>query len=50
MKFESISVRESSVEHFGKRGMGWHGFAIMYHLWENNQKTINMLPKDILCT
>ena len=39
MKFESMSARESSVEHFGKRGMGWHGFALMYYLWEKNIKT-----------
>ena len=39
MKFESMSARESSVEHFGKRGMGWHGFALMYYLWEKNKKT-----------
>ena len=39
MKFESMSARESSVEHFGKRGMGWHGFALMYYLWEKNKNT-----------
>ena len=39
MKFESMSARESSVEHFGKRGMGWHGFALTYYLWEKNPKT-----------
>ena len=39
MKFESMSARESSVEHFGKRGMGWHGFALMYYLWERNPTT-----------
>ena len=34
MKFEAKSARESSVEHFGKRGMGWHGLAITYYMWE----------------
>ena len=34
MKFESKSSRESSVEHFGKRGIGWYGVAIIFYLWE----------------
>ena len=25
MKFETKSSRESTVEHYGKRGLGWHG-------------------------
>ena len=33
MKFEAKSARESSVEHFGKRGMGWHGLDITYYMW-----------------
>lgn len=34
MKYEARSSRESSIEHYGKRGMGWHGVAIVYFLWE----------------
>ena len=48
MKFESMSARESSVEHFGKRGMGWHGFALMYYLWEKDQKTSQYCTKKYI--
>ena len=34
MKFEAQSTRESSVEHFGKRGIAWHGCALIYYLYE----------------
>ena len=34
MKFESKSNRESTVEHFGKRGIGWHGCALVFFLYE----------------
>ena len=34
MKFESKSTRESTIEHFGKRGIGWHGCALIYHRYE----------------
>ena len=34
MKFESQSTRESTVEHFGKRGISWHGCALVYYLYE----------------
>ena len=32
MKFESRSSRETTVEHYGKRGIGWHGFAVIFYL------------------
>ena len=34
MKFEAQSTRESTVEHFGKRGIAWHGCALIYFLYE----------------
>ena len=34
MKYESKSVRESSIEHYGKRGIGWHGCALIYYLYK----------------
>ena len=34
MKFEAQSTRESTVEHFGKRGISWHGYALIYYLYE----------------
>jgi hypothetical protein len=30
MKFEERSARETTKEHYGKRGMSWHGCLIMY--------------------
>ena len=37
MKFEAKSTRESTVEHFGKRGIGWHGCALIYYLYEQKK-------------
>ena len=34
MKFETMSVRESTLEHYGKRGIGWHGCALIYYLYK----------------
>ena len=30
MKFESMYARETTVNHYGKRGMSWHGCHISY--------------------
>ena len=30
MKFEPLSARETTLDHYGKRGIGWHGVHIMY--------------------
>ena len=30
MKYEIKSSRESKVEHYGKRGLGWHGMAFFF--------------------
>ena len=48
MKFETKSSRESSVEHFGKRGMGWHGFALSFFLWEKNNEGVFVATKYIV--
>ena len=37
MKFEPASARETSLEHYGKRGIGWHGVHIMYYKLEDVQ-------------
>jgi len=37
MKFEAKSSRESTIEHFGKRGIGWHGAAIIFYLNEPSE-------------
>ena len=38
MKFESMSLRETMPENFGKRGMGWHGVAAVYYEWNNDEE------------
>ena len=35
MKFEAMNARETMPENFGKRGMGWHGAALMYYEWDD---------------
>ena len=34
MKFETMSVRETTLEHYGKRGIGWNGCALTYYLYK----------------
>ena len=36
MKYEIKSYRESTVEHYGKRGLGWHGMVIIFYLFDEN--------------
>ena len=52
MKYESKSVRESSIEHYGKRGIGWHGCALIYYLYkikldDNNNIVYNASGKEV---
>ena len=47
MKFEPISSRETTLEHYGKRGIGWHGVYLMFyklkeHVTEDGTK--EMIP------
>jgi len=37
MKFEERSARETSAQHFGKRGMSWHGCNIAYYVKSESQ-------------
>jgi len=46
MKFETMSVRESTLEHFGKRGIGWHGCAIIYYLYKVKTDDKNNIEYD----
>ena len=32
MKFEPMSTRETTLDHYGKRGISWHGFCIQFYL------------------
>ena len=34
MKFEPQSSRETTLDHYGKRGIGWHGVHVMYYRLE----------------
>ena len=46
MKFEVMSSRETSLEHFGKRRIGWHSCALVYHLHEIIDDDGNYGPKE----
>ncbi len=35
MKFKPLSARETSLEHYGKRGFGWQGVHLMYNKLED---------------
>jgi hypothetical protein len=37
MKFEAKSSRETSQQHFAKRGIGWHGCLVRYYAYENGK-------------
>ena len=32
MKFEPMSQRETTLDHYGKRGISWHGFCLQFYL------------------
>ena len=34
MKYEPQSSRETTLDHYGKRGIGWHGVHVMYYRLE----------------
>ena len=34
MKFNPMSSRESTIDHYGKRGISWHGFGLIYYLYD----------------
>ena len=38
MKFNPMNARESTLDHYGKRGISWHGFCIIYYLYDENSK------------
>ena len=35
MKFEAMSSRETTLDHYGKRGISWHGFCVQFYLLHN---------------
>ena len=47
MKYGMRSTRETTIEHFGKRGIGWHGFAVVYYqLDDEGNPTRNIVYLD----
>ena len=40
MKYGMKSTRETTIEHFGKRGIGWHDFAVVYYQLDHEGNTI----------
>ncbi len=38
MKFNPINTRESTIDHYGKRGISWHGFCLIYYMYDENMK------------
>ncbi|KAJ0389468.1 hypothetical protein P43SY_011890 [Pythium insidiosum] len=37
MKLEPLYYREKTVEHYGKRGMTWHGALVQYFEYQEGQ-------------
>ena len=38
MKFESKSSLQMTVKYYSKRGIGWHGFVVIFYLLGNNRE------------
>ncbi len=38
MKFNPINARESTIDYYGKRGISWHGFCLIYYMYDENTK------------
>ena len=41
MKYDPQSSRESTLDHYGKRGIGWHGCLITFHQFDKDCKVIS---------
>ena len=39
MKLDPLYFREKTVDHYGKRGMSWHGSMVQYYTMENFEET-----------
>ena len=37
MKFEPMSQRETTLDHYGKRGISWHGFCLQFYLLKSEK-------------
>ena len=38
MKFEPLSARETTLDHYGKRGISWHGFCVEFYLLQEKEQ------------
>ena len=52
MKYKAKSVQKSTNGHYGKRGIGWHGCALIYYLYKikidkNNNIVFNKNRKEV---
>uniref|UniRef100_A0A7S2SF11 Uncharacterized protein n=1 Tax=Mucochytrium quahogii TaxID=96639 RepID=A0A7S2SF11_9STRA len=47
MKFLPKEFREATLRHFGKRGISWHGFCVMYFVY--NPETEKAEPRVMYC-
>jgi hypothetical protein len=46
MKWEAMYQREKTTDHFGKRGISWHGCRIEFYLWnEDLRKAVSHVIK-----
>ena len=40
MKFENIAKQDSTIDHYGKRGMSWHGCFAYFYQWNKEEKRV----------
>lgn len=48
MKLDPIYYREKTVDHYGQRGMSWHGYMIQYYVIKYSGRTSTPMLKQIL--
>ena len=46
MKFEPMSSRETTLDHYGKRGISWHGFCLVFFLKQEVRNTDGSLQQE----
>jgi len=49
MKLDPIYWREKTVDHYGKRGMSWHGALIQYYTMVESVPTLSKFYLDQIC-
>ena len=46
MKFEPLSSRECTLDHYGKRGISWHGFCLIFFLQQSVENNYGSVSKE----